>query len=874
MRTSGTTVFVTYPGELRVMDFANPAVPTVLGSLVIPRRFTQFDLAGTRIYAVDENLGVSIIDVSVPATPTLVGSIPLPNANRVAGTIDAAFVGVGLDVQVYDTTNPAAPTLQSTISTNATDLRNDGRTLFVLSSPDELIAYDCTTLSTPVALSTYVASTGIANAMARRGSTIGVIGTDGVELIDATNPAAMVQFSTLPVDPGTAFNDQILIAVDAGVTRLHYSYELGPTSQIRTYDITNRAAPVFSSTLSFDDFELPFGIAASNDRTYIMRTREEGATILAYDFTPLSPPVLIADIPGIIVNPAAIEVSGDFALLASGNRLLTSNIAVPAAPVLAGSLTVAGTKINDLRVLGTQAYMAEADTTLLTPPDGRISKVDITNPAALAGYGSTVGGEFLSVLATPSGIVAAPSPGNVSTYSVTGAAPAFLADVPLFPSNTLEFNGTWGLDGTTLVGIDEGYGPFGLQTADVGDLSNVRIIGQQPSPSAAPLSNIAVRSGAAFVFNAANTLFGYNVRDPSLPVLVSTVTLPVDIEDIHAVDSYLVLSLEDGVLQFLDAADSANINPISSMPLGGAISDIAVRENVLWGSDDNARDTADGVWAVRMPNFPRVKTWPVDRAVCPGQASTTLSAEVANPLGMTYQWQRNGVNIANGGIGGGAGYTGTATATLTITNPSVGVALGDYRCVVSNACGATATSAARVQLGGPPTIVLQPLPQSACVEGSATLKVSAGGLPVPSYQWLIEAPPGSGTYIPLSDGVRPAFSVIGATSPEVTIAAVLGQSLPALLGTRYRCRVANSCGSIDSTAAPLALLASCCDSIDFNGDGLFPDDTDLIDLLTVLAGGVCSTGTCGDIDFNNDGLFPDDTDLLAFLSVLAGGACS
>jgi hypothetical protein len=64
-----------------------------------------------------------------------------------------------------------------------------------------------------------------------------------------------------------------------------------------------------------------------------------------------------------------------------------------------------------------------------------------------------------------------------------------------------------------------------------------------------------------------------------------------------------------------------------------------------------------------------------------------------------------------------------------------------------------------------------------------------------------------------------------------------------------------------------------CDSLDLNNDGLFPDDADLLDFLSVLAGGPCSTQACGDIDFNNDGLFPDDTDLLAYLRVLAGGSC-
>jgi glycosidase len=64
-----------------------------------------------------------------------------------------------------------------------------------------------------------------------------------------------------------------------------------------------------------------------------------------------------------------------------------------------------------------------------------------------------------------------------------------------------------------------------------------------------------------------------------------------------------------------------------------------------------------------------------------------------------------------------------------------------------------------------------------------------------------------------------------------------------------------------------------CDSIDFNGDGIFPDNQDIVDFITVFAGGVCPTGTCNDIDFNNDAIFPDNTDLVNFIDVLAGGAC-
>jgi hypothetical protein len=64
-----------------------------------------------------------------------------------------------------------------------------------------------------------------------------------------------------------------------------------------------------------------------------------------------------------------------------------------------------------------------------------------------------------------------------------------------------------------------------------------------------------------------------------------------------------------------------------------------------------------------------------------------------------------------------------------------------------------------------------------------------------------------------------------------------------------------------------------CGDIDFDNNGLFPDDQDLIAFLTVLAGGPCPEATCDTIDFNGDGLFPSDEDLVAFLRVLAGGDC-
>ncbi len=150
-----------------------------------------------------------------------------------------------------------------------------------------------------------------------------------------------------------------------------------------------------------------------------------------------------------------------------------------------------------------------------------------------------------------------------------------------------------------------------------------------------------------------------------------------------------------------------------------------------------------------------------------------------------------------------------------------------------------------------------------------------------SYQWQIQtSPPPDETWLTLT--TAPISLPCGATSYATatpanasTVSIFVRNTCPSTPNAwPIRCVVSNACGSVTSNPAILTLLDSCCDSLDFNADSLFPDDADLLDFLSVLAGGNCSPGnTCSDIDFNNDGLFPDDNDLVSFLSVLAGGSC-
>ena len=113
--------------------------------------------------------------------------------------------------------------------------------------------------------------------------------------------------------------------------------------------------------------------------------------------------------------------------------------------------------------------------------------------------------------------------------------------------------------------------------------------------------------------------------------------------------------------------------------------------------------------------------------------------------------------------------------------------------------------------------------------------------------------------------------LLGLQVPVDYVETTCGHELGCLLTAQGQASAAFIASHLDLWCAPP--VCAVCDSIDFNQDGLFPDNQDVDDFLGVFGGGPCSNGVCGDTDFNNDGLFPDNADVEAFLRVLGGGPC-
>jgi hypothetical protein len=181
---------------------------------------------------------------------------------------------------------------------------------------------------------------------------------------------------------------------------------------------------------------------------------------------------------------------------------------------------------------------------------------------------------------------------------------------------------------------------------------------------------------------------------------------------------------------------------------------------------------------------PTILSHPSPLARCAGQsASFTVSA--TGPAPLTYQWRRNGVNLANiPGV-----VSGATSPTLNLVSVGAGDA-GSYDCVVSNSCGAgTASDAAALTVNVPPSITQHPAAQSPCSGSNVSFTVGAAGSAPLAYQWRRDG-------LNLADGGR----ISGALTATLTIAAAEAGD-----DGLYDCVVSNACGSVASSAAALAV---------------------------------------------------------------------
>ncbi len=139
-------------------------------------------------------------------------------------------------------------------------------------------------------------------------------------------------------------------------------------------------------------------------------------------------------------------------------------------------------------------------------------------------------------------------------------------------------------------------------------------------------------------------------------------------------------------LKNITAADAANYDVVITGTCGNATSNTA---------------------ALVVNTAPAITTQPVSLVQCTGTNATFTVA--ATGTGLTYQWQKNTVNIA-----------GATNASYTLNNIAAADA-GSYRVVITGTCGNLTSSAATLTVNTAPAITGQPASLMLCTGANASV---------------------------------------------------------------------------------------------------------------------------------------------------------
>ena len=175
------------------------------------------------------------------------------------------------------------------------------------------------------------------------------------------------------------------------------------------------------------------------------------------------------------------------------------------------------------------------------------------------------------------------------------------------------------------------------------------------------------------------------------------------------------------------------------------------------------------------PVGPSITTSPTNRTVTAGQTATfTVVAAGTAPL--SYQWQKNGVNIA--------GATAASYTTPVTTTSDSG---SRFAVVVSNTVSTVTSTAATLTVNPAPvgpSITTSPTNQTVTAGQTATFTVVAAGTAPLSYQWQ-------------KNGVNIAGATAASYATPVTTTSDSG--------SRFAVVVSNTVSTVTSTAATLTV---------------------------------------------------------------------
>lgn len=173
---------------------------------------------------------------------------------------------------------------------------------------------------------------------------------------------------------------------------------------------------------------------------------------------------------------------------------------------------------------------------------------------------------------------------------------------------------------------------------------------------------------------------------------------------------------------------------------------------------------------VSTDGAPKITGQPVSQTVTAG-SSTNFTATASGTPTPTFQWRKNGVNIA-----------GATAATLSFRSVTTADAAG-YSVIASNSAGSAVSDIATMVVQTRPTFTTQPAAQAVAAGAPAKFSVVVSAIPGATYQWR-------------KNGV----AIAGATNSTLSIGSVAAGDTGS-----YSVVATNTVGSTTSSSAALVL---------------------------------------------------------------------